>query len=651
MNKKTNPNRKLSCLLMVLFSQTINPAFADGMSTLGALGGTDSFAVGISADGSVIAGYFITGSYDYHAFKYTGTTMTDLGALGGNSIAWAISADGSVIVGQSQIAVNSAYHAFKYQNGTMVDLGTLGGTISKAYGVSADGSVIAGDSRITGSFDYHAFKYQNGTMIDLGTLGGTNSHANGVSSDGSVIVGYSYITNNTADHAFKYTGGTLTDLGTLGGTDSYAYGVSADGSVIVGESRITGSTNYHAFKYQNGTMVDLGTLGGTISRAYGVSSDGSVIVGESRIAGSSSYHAFKYQNGTMVDLGTLGGAISRANGVSSDGSVIVGESQITGNSVSHAFIYRNTIVDVDNTITALSGNMRQQSAVLNLQNSLLNIGLNHDCTNFGQNNLCVAVGGAYTSLNSPHAAQSSANLRVAYQVTPNIRVGAFADQSIHSSTPNNYDLKNDMPLIGAFAAWSQSPNDLGIGIKASLAYHQRDVNITRSVLAYTEAGRGDSQFTTKGAQVEGTYGFALNNTWLAQPFAGVRVSSVSRDAYRETTGAEFPIAYDHASQNATTTYVGARFAGKITEKAVLRVAGGVEQDIHHRVSEMTGVINTLGAFSVSAPNILHTRAFVRGSVDYAVTPNSLLNVSVMANQNALNHSVDMIGMATYQVGF
>ncbi len=66
---------------------------------------------------------------------------------------------------------------------------------------------------------------------------------------------------------------------------------------------------------------------------------------------------------------------------------------------------------------------------------------------------------------------------------------------------------------------------------------------------------------------------------------------------------------------------------------------------------MTGVINTLGAFSVSTPNILHTRTFVRGSVDYSVTPTSLLNVSVIANQNALNHSVDMIGMATYQVGF
>ncbi|MDH6249859.1 putative HAF family extracellular repeat protein, partial [Polynucleobacter sphagniphilus] len=122
-------------------------------------------------------------------------SMSDLGTLGGtNTSANGVSADGSVIVGYSQITGDSAEHAFKYTGTTMSDLGTLGGTYSSANGGSADGSVIVGYSYITGNNASHAFKYSGGTMSDLGTLGGTNSSANGVSADGSVIVGYSQIT-------------------------------------------------------------------------------------------------------------------------------------------------------------------------------------------------------------------------------------------------------------------------------------------------------------------------------------------------------------------------------------------------------------------------------------------------------------------------
>ena len=145
-------------------------------------------------------------------------SMTDLGTLGGASSANGVSADGSVIVGYSYIADSSAYHAFKYTGTTMSDLGTLGGYGSSANGVSADGSVIVGNSYIAGNSASHAFKYTGTTMSDLGTLGGTYSYANGVSADGKVIVGYSDITGNSAYHAFVYRvtdsggGGVMVDV-------------------------------------------------------------------------------------------------------------------------------------------------------------------------------------------------------------------------------------------------------------------------------------------------------------------------------------------------------------------------------------------------------------------------------------------------------
>ena len=274
------------------------------MTDLGTLGGSLSIAVGVSADGNVIVGRSEAATTEGGAFKYAGSIMTYLGTLGGtSSIAHAVSADGSVIVGYSIItgypdsAGNIVGHAFKYTGSTMSDLGTLGGINSAAFGVSADGSVIVGLSYTVGNSEYHAFKYASSTMTDLGTLGGSYSYATGVSADGSVIVGYSNTVGNSEFRAFKYTGSVMSDLGTLGGKNSYAYGVSANGSVIVGSSDTAAGGDEHAFKYSGGAMTDLGTLGGAYSRAYAVSADGSVIVGESSpTALRAVVHAFAYRN-------------------------------------------------------------------------------------------------------------------------------------------------------------------------------------------------------------------------------------------------------------------------------------------------------------------------------------------------------------------
>ncbi|MBU1666511.1 MAG: HAF repeat-containing protein, partial [Gammaproteobacteria bacterium] len=265
-------------------------------------------------------------------------TFTGLGTLGGTeSGALGVSADGAVVVGYSDITGDVASHAFRWTGGAMSDLGSLGGTDSAAYGVSADGGVAVGYSRLIGDVISHAFRWTGGVLSDLGTLGGTNSEARGVSADGSVVVGLSDITGNVATHAFRWTGGVMSDLGTLGGTDSYAFGISADGSVVVGESYLTGNAAYHAFRWAGGTMSDLGTLGGTNSYAWAASDNGSVVVGYSQITGNAAFHAFRWASGVMGDLGTLGGTNSNARSVSSDGAVVVGYSQITGNAAYHAF--------------------------------------------------------------------------------------------------------------------------------------------------------------------------------------------------------------------------------------------------------------------------------------------------------------------------
>jgi probable HAF family extracellular repeat protein len=312
------------------------------MEDLGTLGGGESGAWGVSADGSVVVGRTLNAAGQERAFRWTAArgiedlNITYAHLLTDGSVLWAayaVSPDGRYIVGWGYNAATGREEAFLLDTQGigveegLVWLGTLGGGWSMAHGVSADGSVVVGRAQDTAG-QRCAFRWTEARgMQDLGTLGGDSSWAFGVSADGSVVVG---VAENAAglSRAFRWTEARgMQDLGTLGGDSSWAWGVSADGSVVVGVAEnAAGQTR--AFRWTAaGGMQDLGTLGGDSSRAFGVSADGSVVVGWAYNAAGRA-RAFRWTAaGGMQDLGTLGGDQSWAFGVSADGSVVVGSAQ------------------------------------------------------------------------------------------------------------------------------------------------------------------------------------------------------------------------------------------------------------------------------------------------------------------------------------
>jgi len=253
-------------------------------------------AFAVSRDGSTIAGgmgtntRYETGFY-HRAFRWTTDQgVQDIGTLGGSdSTALAVSADGNVVVGVSWNATNNR-RAFRWtKESGMTDIGTLTGAYgSAAYGVSADGTRVVGTSVSSGG-QWRAFLWTEGDgMRNLGSLSMYESEARAVSDDGRTVVGWS---RNYWSYrrAFRWTPEDgMIDLGALNSAkpESEAFAVSADGSIIVGRSREPWQLHWHAVRWT--TLKGIEDLNVTYSSilngeklfaARAISPDGRYIVG------------------------------------------------------------------------------------------------------------------------------------------------------------------------------------------------------------------------------------------------------------------------------------------------------------------------------------------------------------------------------------
>lgn len=163
---------------------------ATGMQDLGAGDWTD--AVAISSDGSVIV---VNNGMEGLAYRWTSGGMENLGTLGGNqTIAYDISADGSVIVGFSYVSAGDPY-AFRWVSGSGIQ--QIGTYYSFARGVSADGNTVSGSE--TGAAGLHrAFRWTQSAGFEF-NIAGSFSQGLAVSGDGSIIVG------DGGDGAFRLT--------------------------------------------------------------------------------------------------------------------------------------------------------------------------------------------------------------------------------------------------------------------------------------------------------------------------------------------------------------------------------------------------------------------------------------------------------------
>jgi probable HAF family extracellular repeat protein len=207
--------------------------------------GAVPLALDVSYDGSVIVGVRTS---DFQAFIWRRDSgLTYPGTLGGNqSLAFGVSANGSIVVGWAQDSTGKlrAFH-WTQQDG-MRNLGAAIGSQafdqSEALGISPDGNVIVG-------FAYNdrneavGFRNIQGTNISLGNppAGFTGVYPRRTNQNGSIIVGWMRKSDGTL-RAMRWTqargledlSGTYASLLEPGEYLAVAYDITPDGRYIVG---------------------------------------------------------------------------------------------------------------------------------------------------------------------------------------------------------------------------------------------------------------------------------------------------------------------------------------------------------------------------------------------------------------------------------
>ena len=348
-----------------------------------------SFAQAVSADGTTVVGDSDNASGVREAFRWRSSVgvleaLGDLdgGAVGGSgSLALGVSADGTVVVGQAPGGTSTAdgRGAFEWREGTgmMTELAGPGPTYEDglAVGISHDGATMSGRFK---NVDVPADPRLLGRTWTATTPGGVSlpgivlpgslvwNAGDEVSGDGSIVVGWGTTAWSMYTRACFWArdmSGGFTDepqplpelLPTGDGVDySVSVDVNVDGSIIVGESMsphvaVFANNVGEAAVWKNAdplgdpsgfTVEGLGDLpGGEFhSESTAVCEDGTLIVGRGRTASGWETTIWDPING-MRDLRTvlieeygleselMGWTLTRATDISANGRVIVGYRQ------------------------------------------------------------------------------------------------------------------------------------------------------------------------------------------------------------------------------------------------------------------------------------------------------------------------------------
>lgn len=307
----------------------------------------------------------------------------------------------------------------------------------------------------------------------------------------------------------------------------------------------------------------------------------------------------------------------------------------------------------EDTLTSMQPNASAMKNAFNSQYATLAYGLNHDCTIYDTNGVCVSVFGRNTSLNDSSYDNTAAGLVLGYKPHAQFRIGTYIDQSLNSNTTAGVKVERSNPDVGVFGVWNMNADGSGLELRAAANYGKRDLNVTRSVVGTAEAGNGKSDLNAYGALLEASYAYAMNDSWTAKPYAGVRYLSIKRDSYTEASSdtVQNPLSYSGLKQETTSAIAGVRFNGRLAPKVVASLNAGLEHDLSYSIDDYraTGV-DGLGSIDMNSQKD-RTRPTAGVGIAYDVADKQRVAANVQYRKEVFMSESSTTGQITYTIGF
>jgi 6-phosphogluconolactonase len=212
-------------------------------------------------------------------YNYSSKSTVDIDTVAGRqSVAFGINdaghITGSLSTGTCLPAGScnlGATHAFTYSGSSLVDIGTLGGTFSQGTSIN-NLDEIAGISTVAGGSLSHLFLYAQGHMRDLGTLAG-ESFVNAAINDREEIIG-SALNSTGVPTSFLHRENGFEKLPFIAG------GINNSGD-IVGAEVVANGSSHALLRYCDGKLIDLNDLVGPsvplLTSAAGISDNGKIV--------------------------------------------------------------------------------------------------------------------------------------------------------------------------------------------------------------------------------------------------------------------------------------------------------------------------------------------------------------------------------------
>jgi probable HAF family extracellular repeat protein len=623
----------------------------------------------LSADGKTVVGTIYDSSNGDTAFSWTAAGgYVYLGKLNNSSDSDAVgvSADGSAIAG------TSGSEAFYWKQGQMTGLGDLsGGFISSAAAISADGSTIVGtaDTMVGGSLSRsHAFVWDTTSrlMQDITPTWIGDTYARFVSSDGSVVAGTGD-SGGGLSTVFRWTSSSLVDIGTLsGGGYSDIEAMSSDGSVLVGTSGSTDGNRAYRYTTATGTMTSLGTLGGGFSNATGASADGSIVIGDSEDA-SSVQHGFRWtQASHMITVDDwirdhdidIGNEITKtADLISADGNVIIGRTVDNITYIARVAgpddVGGTGIIDTSKFLPtiAAANNVAVQNAVYGadtimfgaqgepMRNLLAN----------GQKSVWGTIDAGHDNGVGAEGGLGLGEFGLGYGIADGV-TARFAAGGTY--TKQDLDEGGDVRQRGFYVSPEVSA-DIGRNVYLTVGgYWGRD-----SIDSHRGYLNGDDRDYSDGSTNSQTWGGKIRLDWLKAatienteitPYTALSYAHTKVDGFMEDSGA-FPVSYDATEDHATIARLGTDFVHPLTDNVRLLAKAEADYQFEDHAAATRGTIVGISDFDLDGQDLKHF--WLRGGLGAEFDVSKSSTASVMFNATTQGQDPDFWVRTNFTVKF